>query len=98
MITQYGVIKDDYLNAYLTKLIGRLFKIIPMNEEEIATLESYVDSLIREMLGNSKVFYGEELLSVCGTLNGINYSDHKSLKSDVFKVIGTITKIRERVM
>lgn len=98
MMTRFGLINDDQLNAYLSKLIGRIFKIIPMSEEQVSTLESYVDSLTREVMGNSKVFLGEELLSVCGTLKGLDYSNHRLLKSDVFKAIELISKARERVM
>lgn len=97
MKTQYGKISENQLDAYMSKLIGRVFKIIPMNEEQVGTLEAYVDSLLREMVGNSKVFLGEELLSVCGTLKGLDYSDHRLLKSDVFKAIELIDKARERV-
>jgi hypothetical protein len=97
METKYGVISEIQLDAYFVKLIGRLFKIIPMNEEKVSTLDVYVGSLMREILGNSKVFLGEELFSVCGTLNGLDYEAHKSLKSDVFKAIELIDKARERV-
>lgn len=98
MMTQYGMIDDAQLLAYLSKLINRVFKIIPMNEEKVSTIESYVDSLIREMVGNSKVFLGEELLLMCGTLKGLDYSNHRLLKSDVFKVIDVIVRVKERVM
>ncbi|TVX86073.1 hypothetical protein [Paenibacillus agilis] len=97
MKTQYGIINENQLDAYMSKLIGRVFKIIPMNEEQVSTLEAYVDSLLRELMGNSKLFLGEELLSVCGTLKGLDYSDHRLLKSDVFKAIELIEKARERV-
>lgn len=97
METKYGLISKIQLDAYLSKLIDRMFKIIPMNEEKVSTLDSYVDSLAREIYGNSKVFLGEELISVCGTLNGLDYKNHKSLKSDVFKAIELIDKARERV-
>lgn len=97
-MTQYGLIDDSQLLAYLSKLINRVFKIIPMNEEEVVTLEPYVDSLVREIAGNAKVFLGEELLLVCGTLKGLDYNNHKLLKSDVFKVIDIIVKAKERVM
>lgn len=98
MMTQYGMIEDVQLIAYLSKLINRVFKIIPMNEEQVTTLEPYVDSLVREIVGNSKVFLGEELLLVCGTLKGLDYSNHRLLKSDVFKVIDVIVRAKERVM
>lgn len=97
MKTQFGIISENQLDAYMSKLIGRVFKIIPMNEEHVSTLETYVNSLVREVIGNSKVFLGEELLSVCGTLKGLDYNDHRLLKSDVFKAIELIDKARERV-
>lgn len=97
MKNQIGLIADAQLNAYMSKLIGRIFKIIPMNEENVGTLDAYVDSLTREILGNAKLFLGEELLSVSGTLNGLDYTNHKSLKSDIFKAIELIEKARERV-
>lgn len=69
-----------------------------MNEEKVSTLDLYVDSLVREVMGNSKTFLGDELLSVCGTLKGLDYKNHSSLKSDVFKAIEIINKARKRVM
>lgn len=96
-MTHFSLVSTWQLDAYLSKLIGRVFKIIPMNEEQVGTLDTYVDSLTREIFGNSKVFFGEELLSICGTLKGLDYSNHKSLKSDVFKAIEIIEKVRERV-
>lgn len=95
-MNQVGLVTDTQLDAYLTKLIGRIFKIIPMNEERVGTLDTYVDSLLREILGNAKLFLGEELLSVSGTLNGLDYKNHKSLKSDVFKAIELIEKAKGR--
>ncbi|MGG4105153.1 hypothetical protein AAXB25_14650 [Paenibacillus lautus] len=98
MMTEYGMMDDTQLIAYLSKLINRVFKIIPMNEEKVTTIEPYVDSLVREMVGNSKVFLGEELLLMCGTLKGLDYGNHRLLKSDVFKVIDAIVRVKERVM
>jgi hypothetical protein len=97
MNNQFGLVTKDQLQSYLSKLIGRIFKIIPMNEEGVDTLGSYVESLVRELFGNSKVFLGEELLSVCGTLKGLDYTNHKSLKSDIFKAIELVDKTKARV-
>lgn len=97
MNSRYGAINDDCLDLYLSKLIGRVFKIIPLREENVDTLDLYVDSLIRELVGSSNVFFGDDLLLICGTLKGLDFSNHKLLKSDVFKVIRQIEGIRERV-
>lgn len=94
---QAELVTNDQVDAYLGKLIGRVFKIIPMSEEKVRTLDVYVDSISREILGNSKLFLGDEMLCISGTLNGLNYQNHKLLKSDVFKSIELIEKARERV-
>lgn len=98
MMTQYGTVDNEQIISYLSRLINRVFKIIPMNEEKVDTLSEYVESLVREMIGNSKLFYGEDLMLICGTLEGIDYSNHKHLKSDVFKVIDIIVGMKGRVM
>lgn len=97
METKYGVLDSKQIDGYLSKLIGRIFKIIPMSEEGCETLDSYIDSLVREMIGNSQIFLGDELLSICGTLKGLNFNSHKQLKSDIFKAIDLIDKAKERV-
>lgn len=97
MKTKYGLLDDKHIDEYLTKLVGRFFKIVPMSEEGCLTLDSYIDSLIREIFGNSSIFFGDELLSICGTLKGLDFNDHKKLKSDIFKSIDLIKKVRERV-
>jgi hypothetical protein len=97
MNTPYGDLKISEIESYLNRLIGRIFKIIPLSEEGCETLEAYVDSLVREVLGNSKIFLGEELLCVSGTLKGLSFENHQALKSDIFKTINLIEKSIERV-
>lgn len=97
MMTRFGELDTDAVDTYLTKLVGRVFKIIPMNEEGCKTLDSYIDSLVREIFGNSFILQGDELLAICGTLKGLNFESHKLMKSDVFKTIDLIYKVKERV-
>lgn len=97
MITEYGEIKDVDVEAYLKRLIGRIFKIIPMHEEGYKTLDIYVENLLRELIGNSNILLGDELLAVTGTLKGLQLDNHKLLKSDVFKALDIIDRVKERV-
>jgi hypothetical protein len=97
MNTLYGELENIKVVEYLDRLIGRVFKIIPMNEEDCDTLDVYVDSLAREVFGNSSIFLGDELLTIVGTLKGLNFKNHKELKRDIFKTIDLITKAKERV-
>lgn len=102
MITQYGEIADKDIQIYLKKLIGRVYKILPMAEEECLTLESYIDSLIRELIGNSKIFakifVGDGLLVVIGTLEGLNFDNHDKLRSDILKITNIVGKIDKKVL
>lgn len=91
METTYGTIDQKDVDKYLTRLTNRVFKILPMSEEGSTTVENYAESLAREIFGNSKLFYGDEMLCVFGTLNGLNYENHKALKSDILKACGIIS-------
>lgn len=97
MTTNYGEINNKQVIAYFDKLVNRVFKILPMSEENSDTIDEYVNSLVRELIGNSKILYGEELLIVVGTLKGLPYENHKLLKSDIFKAIDIIEKVKKRV-
>lgn len=97
MMTKYGLIRDDDIVTYFSKLVGRVFKIIPMQEEKCTTLEEYTKSLIREIIGISELFSSDELLVVVGVLNGLDYSNHKILRSDIFKAIDMIHKIKDSI-
>ena len=98
MITKFGELDKNKIDVYLTRLIGRVFKIIPMNEEGCKTLDLYIDSLVREIFSNSFILQSDELLEICGTLKGINFESHKLMKSDVFKTIDLIYQAKKRVM
>lgn len=98
MNTLYGNFADKFVIDYLEKMTNRIFKILPMYEEECETLNEYVASLNREIFGNSKLFFCEEFLLISGTLEGLNYNNHKDIKSDVFKMCDLIEKIQMRVI
>lgn len=97
METLYGEIREEYINDYLEKTTNRIFKILPLSEEECPTVVEYVDSLTREIFGNSTIFFHDELLSISGTLRGLDFTNHKLLKSDVLKMCNSIKKIQKKV-
>lgn len=98
MNTLYGKFTDEFAVDYLESLTNRIFKILPMYEEECETLNEYVSSINREIFGNSKIFFCGGLLVVTGTLEGLNYDSHKDIKSDVFKMCDLIKKIQMSVI
>lgn len=97
MNTLYGVIDNKQVISYLDKLTNRVFKVIPMSEEKSITLEKYVDSIVRELFGNSTIVFEDELLGIVGTLKGLDYGNHSKLRSDIFKVLDIIDRTKVRV-
>jgi hypothetical protein len=98
MNTIVGTIDNKQVISYLEKLTNRVFKVIPMSEEKSTTLEKYVDSIVRELFGNSQIVFRDELLAIVGTLKGLDYDNHRNLRSDIFKVIEIISRTKDRVV
>lgn len=99
MISNYGEIDNELLVRCLERYINRIWKIIPMNEkdEERETLPIYADSLVRELIGNSQILFEEHFLEIVGTLKGLQYEDHSSVRTDVFKAINIVKKIQREL-
>lgn len=85
--------------GYLRSLVGRFYKILPMCEDHSLTLDKYMNSLLREMLGCELLadsLRGDDryvsLLSILRSL----IADHENLgvvKADVFRAINIITQL-----
>lgn len=99
----YDAINDDqfFLN-YLNFLINRVYKILPISEEEPATLKSYLNSLILELIGSKdlilKLKKDASFLSLIATLQSLseNQYPHSVIRSEVFKCIDIIKKLIDR--
>lgn len=102
MQTKYGDLPDEILEKYLQKVIGKIFKILPMREKECETLGIYLDSLLIELIGNRELIYKlkhePDFLTLLGTLEYFinNESEVKVYKREVFKMIGIIEKLKDR--
>lgn len=102
MMTKYGEMNDELLVNYLKRLIGKVYKIVPLKEEKSETLLPYIQSLLRELLGCKELIVAlrndGEFISILGTLeNLLNEVDQKIYKSDVFKCISIIKKIQSQI-
>jgi len=95
------IIDDRMVKRYLQGTIDKVFKILPLYEEENQTLKDYINSLIIELKGFVSVYGSvgvEEYMSVISTLQGLqNIIDKKgnqpTVKREIFKSIETINKI-----
>jgi len=88
---------EQHVIKYLERLVKKVWKILPMQEEGCSTLDLYISSLSREIMGSSILFFSEEMIAVASTLNGMDIQNHKSLKSDVFKATRILDSTKKRV-
>lgn len=96
--SEYGLVKNEDVINHFQRMIGKSFKIIHLKEEDCQTIDVYIKSLSRKFMGISRVYHREEALMIIDILNGINISDHETLRSDVFEVIKIIEMIKEDLM
>lgn len=99
MNTKYGNVSDIIYEKYKTRLINSIYKILPMKEEEVKTLNVYIESLVYELIGLEKVIIqnskdGGEIMMIISTLeNLINEEDIKVVKREVFRMIEMIKRM-----
>ena len=92
------------LKAYLQSLTGRIFKILPMREQQEQGdnlyLDLYLESLSLEMHGACETFpclrACPDYIMLLNTVNGL-YADTPLpfLKREVFKMLSAIDEIRD---
>ena len=87
---------------YLNKLIGRVYKIIPLKEENSQYVDVYINGLVDELIANSRLMrafnYDSRIMIVSSTLKSTVYcTNHSEYKSAVFKCIKYIEQLIEIV-
>ena len=100
--TKYYAIPNAYFGNYFKFLIGRVWKILPMSEEDSAHLKEYMESLQRELIGNMNLVedlkydgYFITLLNKIEYLISEEYS-HEICRKEVFECISIIEKISNK--
>ena len=104
MMTKYGTeISRKMTKSRVDELINQFYKILPMKENESATLSTYLNSLLREMLGMKELMteWHEDgrFISLCGILQGMIDNpdrDVPAVRSDVFKAINMIKLLQKK--
>lgn len=100
MITKYGMeITSNMLEQYLDRLIGRVFKLLPLWEENKEYFANNQTSLVQELCG------GESLILYCGfyielinKLQALSEIDeHKYIKKHVRECIDIIYTLKKKV-
>lgn len=97
--TKYEEIPNQYFSNYLDFLVGRVWKILPMREENNQNLQEYMEGLQRELVGNMNLIedlkydgYFITLLNKIEFLINEDYT-HEVCRKEVFESISIIEKI-----
>ncbi|AZV43722.1 hypothetical protein BAOM_3113 [Peribacillus asahii] len=105
-MTTYKIPRNSQLfDSYLEVSKGRVYKILPLLEEENEGLYHYVDSLLFEIYGLQYVITGvKESFNYLSLLCGlesildevlVKEKDLKFIRSEIFRLIGLIEKIQK---
>ena len=98
---KYGLLPKENFCKYFEFLINKTYKILPLKEEKSDTLKSYLESYLRELIGNQElvsVLVDEpKFITVLNTMQFLiseEYSD-KVCKKEVFKCIRILEEIKD---
>ena len=99
---KYGMLPKESFCRYFNFLINKTYKILPLKEEKSDTLKSYLESFLRELIGNKdlvSILVNEpKFVTVLNTIQFLiseEYSD-KVCKCEVFKCIRILEEINEK--
>lgn len=95
-------LNDQFFMNYLNFLISKVFKILPISEQEPETLKDYLDSLILELKGSQsliiKIKHDASFVSLLAILQYFteNECSHKVIKRETFRAINIIQGLQKK--
>ena len=103
MMTSRSIeLPDKVVQKYLKALIGQFYKILPIKESGEPSLDKYMESLQREMIGRKSLILAlnndELFLSLLAVLQYMieNDCDISTVKCEVFKAINICKKLQKK--
>lgn len=104
----YCDIPPDTLSKYFDILIGKVFKILPLAEDDVDSAKIYLDGLHRELKGLKKLFWvinkDPMFISLLSIITWLNYNitDEKCtieiIKKEVFDSIALCNSLKNQVL
>ena len=98
------VFDTSFLKNYLSSLVNRFFKILPMRDANEPTLSTYMESLMSELVGCERLptaLGGDAMyLSLLATLQYLidhQDSSERVFKREVFKSINICNHLRAKI-
>lgn len=93
-------LKEKYFNSDVDVLKNKIYKILPMYENKVPTLQKYTDSLVDELCGfrdmheslhDNKIY--SSILSIISFLSKETYS-YAKCRSHVLSCVNALDKIK----
>lgn len=100
------IYNNKMLLAYLNGLVGNVFKIIPLYEEENIGIKTYVESLLKGLFELEEVIHIEchfEYITLLNTLKSVETelskldSEHHIVRRESLKSIDIIKNMRRKI-
>lgn len=98
---------DKIVSKYLDELVNRVYKILVLYEDSNDGINKYMDSLLIELGGmhaiSEDIAENSKYISIVMTLASIqvliknNDIEHSSVKSEIFKCISLVKKVKEEL-
>ena len=95
-------ISPALFEVYKSSLIDRIFKLLPLKEEDCETIDQYIDSLNHELAGMASSMIQEEatvILSIIHLLNHVKVeNEHKIYRRDILKCCSLMKKVGDSLV
>jgi hypothetical protein len=100
METKYGQLPDEMLIVYVNGMTSKIFKMLPMKQGNFNTLPKYIESTLREFVGQKELIYelrnNEDFLTVIGVIESLIIQDDVAkFRSDIFKALNLIKRLKD---
>lgn len=99
---KYGLIPKENFCNYFKFLIDKTYKILPLKEENSETLKQYLESYLRELIGNRDlvdVLVDEpKFITILNTMQYLISEEYSTsvCKKEVFKCIRILEEINDK--
>lgn len=95
--TKYSPIPLELYENYMERLTGRFFKILPLKDGQSITVNSYIESLLNELVGmRDLIIFLEndaQFEILLNTLNGLLINDI-NYRTEILKCIPIIKSLK----
>jgi hypothetical protein len=95
-----GELEKSEIAAYLERLVGRIYKLLPIRENSETDFQNNHKTLMEELAGGERLLKGYgiylELLNKLESLPAL--TEHKQFRKSILESIDTVNKIKAEVL